>query len=188
MIWWQVLSQGYRQSIAFTSARSKYQSPTDFAIPCAWTSKFMNTHQFHHGKEIVSFVSSHYMVYYQLLPCFEWWGSHLVWCSRCPAARTGNARSRSLWRARCSWNRRSLCWRMLPSGPWNLHLYEYALVIRIVISWWRWTYLWMPSLTLQEAHLGCTAGRTVRLAGSPSAARVSSVWCQAEHNLTEQCR
>lgn len=31
--WWHVLSQGYAQSIAFTMARSKYQSPTDFAIP-----------------------------------------------------------------------------------------------------------------------------------------------------------
>lgn len=31
---WQVLSQGYAQSIAFTSIRSKYQSPTDSAIPC----------------------------------------------------------------------------------------------------------------------------------------------------------
>ena len=31
---WQVLSQGYGQSMALTGLRSKYQSPTDSAIFC----------------------------------------------------------------------------------------------------------------------------------------------------------
>jgi hypothetical protein len=39
MSWWHVLSQGYGQSMAFTSARPKYQSPTDFPIPCEGKNK-----------------------------------------------------------------------------------------------------------------------------------------------------
>ena len=35
--WWQVLSQGYGQSMDLTAARSKYQSPTASAIGCTLT-------------------------------------------------------------------------------------------------------------------------------------------------------
>jgi hypothetical protein len=132
-----------------------------------------------------------YMMRCHFLPCSEWWGSDLEHCSRCPAALTGSAQSRSLWTTRCSWTGRSPA-QMIPSGPWNLHFVAVFSVQSIQITAaWSSTYSKVSadtdnSSTLQEVHLGRIAGWTVGLASSPRAAGISSVRSQAQRNLTDR--